>query len=278
MSKPKPAYSLYVFTLVMLVFAFAGLQAKSAHGVFDAPASRLLAFAACLVGLAALAAALGKSVCGDACTILKSGRNTYSLSRLQMALWTWLIFSALLTLAASRAWDGHIDTMFDITLNEGLFAVMGISVVSGAATPALLALKDNSSNDAQQSITASQRMNEPIRVENGVVKRPPNRPAKLSDVVRTDDGANAGGIDLSKVQNLVLTVGLVVGYAAMLCHGFWTQFAAHDTQLPKFSLDMAGLLGISHGAYLTYKAVPKPTGDTSEQAIAVAGPPPTPNP
>ena len=262
---------------VFLVLALAALPVPVKHGLLDPKLAHVLAFGACLIGLAALAAALGQSTCGDWRAILKSGRNTYSLSRLQMALWTWLIFSALLTLVACRIWSGHIDTALDIELNGGLFAVMGISFISGAATPALLALKQGNDTDPVQSAALSQRMAEPMLIKGQVVVRPRDQPAKLSDIVKGDDSGSAGLIDLSKVQNLVLTFALLAVYGIILAHAFWTGFPHDGTTFPDVSTQMAELLGISHGAYLTYKAVPKPNADSSGHAIAYAGPPSTPN-
>ncbi len=231
---------------------------------------------------------LGMDVTRRPAGILTSGSNRYSLSRLQMVLWSWVILSAVTAAVLARALGlgGSLSTAFAVGVDGDLYAVMGISLFTGAATPALLALKAQGSSDAAQRAFAAARMNEPISVQGQVVGRPASQAPRLGDLVEGDEVASAGTIDLSKVQQLMLTVVLVGVYAAMVFDLFvGTDFskpisdaakAPTTTQLPSLSDDMIKLLLLSHAGYLGYKAAPKPPA-AADAAPGFAGPPATPD-
>lgn len=236
---------------------------------------RLTIFCGALLGLALFLVGLGLEITRSPLGILQSGRNTYSLSRMQMVLWTWLILSALIAVAIARAWRvgnvGTISTALQIDIPGDLLAVMGISYFTGFAAPAALALKsqpDTTATTAQINL-ASNRLNERIYATGNVIHRPASAQAKLADIVRGDEVANAGIIDLAKVQQLLITLLLVVLYLAILCglfyYGPFTQKdATHEfTQLPDFSKDFVSLLTLSHAGYLGSKLTPKPAGGSS---------------
>ncbi len=291
-TKTTPGVMFYIGALIALALSlvfipwWATAQHTSAAGAAPAvltaaekavSVARMCAFAGTLTGLYCLCAGLGRTLCNDSRAVLKSGRNTYSLARFQMALWSWLIIGALLALAVCRAWGlgkGTLDTALSIRIDDALLAVMGISFASGAATPALLAIKQEA--DAGASGTAKGRQ--------AVFVRGKGQKALFADIVRGDDSNTSGMIDLSKLQNLLLTMILFAIYAAMLFSAFGHSFpdaeavdaagktiVIPDAAFPAFSMQMAILLGISHGGYLVYKAVPKPNGGP-----AVGGPPPSP--
>lgn len=231
----------------------------------------------------------GVEVHGRPLGILTSGSNRYSLSRLQMFLWTWLVLSAVSAVALARAFAFGDDrlgpsTAFNIVIGNDLFVVMGISFFSGAASPALMALKAQGASDPTQRELASRRLNETISARGGIMSRPTSQPPRLSDLVEGDELASAGVIDLSKVQQLMLTVTMVGIYAAMLFNlfvgdaflgsvdkkeGIWTV-------LPPLTEDMVTLIALSHAGYLGYKAAPKPPA-APDSVSAFDGPPPTPD-
>lgn len=229
---------------------------------------------------------LGLEVCGVWLGVLASGRNAYSLSRLQMTLWTWLILSALTAAAVCRSWGlggGDATSALGIQINGDLFAALGVSFFTGAATPALLALKSQSATAPEYQAVVSSRMGQAMTVRGQVVYRPPQMSPSLGDIVRGDDVGSAGIIDLSKVQQLIITLVLVGVYAAAL-YGFFAHgvlgVVTKDnprglTILPAFSDDLVKLLVLSHAGYLGYKAAPKPP-PSDDAGAAFEGPPPTP--
>lgn len=233
------------------------------------PGHRALAsFLLSLAGMISVFVACGWAVSRSALGILLNGRNVYSLSRLQMVLWTVLVFSALLATAACRGWN-QVDAL-DISIPNNLLAAMGISFVSAAAAPALLSLKSQA-QPSDDELAAASGVRGAISPSGKLVGRPPGAPAALSDLVKGDELANCASIDLSKVQQLIVTALLVVVYCTMLWNFFLlTDLGTSTTTLPDFNPSFVNLMLISHGGYLAYKAVSKP----ADTALGLQRPPP----
>jgi hypothetical protein len=257
------------FGLWILIWLAAFLGVPGWHPV--APEDlRLLVFVGAFLGLACFFVGVGVSVSATPLGVILSGRNTYSLSRLQMALWTWLVLSALIGAAVARAWGiggvGSVSTALSIGIPGNLLAAMGISYFTGFAAPAALSLKSQSGNTPGQVNLASKRLDENIYANGSVIQRPLNSPAKLADVVQGDDLATAGTVDLSKVQQLLITLLLVGVYFVVLLglfHGKFADAADGRTALPDFSKDLLTLMGLSHAGYLAYKVAPRPQAQSN---------------
>jgi hypothetical protein len=278
----------YFYGLAAVVFVIAlglvpGLhlgEATSGAGkaqLINDAVPRSVAFVGALGGTLLILIGIGVDVSESWLGVLESGRNTYSLSRLQMALWTWLVLSALFAAAACRAWGlggGNLNTALDVDINSQIFEVMGLSFFTGAAVPALLALKSQGGSDPNAAASVSAKTGETMQVQGQVIVRPDSSDPKLGDLVQGDDVGSAGVVDLSKVQQLLITLLLVGTYAAMLfglfADGPFVGPNSRHTVLPPFPDNFVGLLALSHGGYLAYKALPKPA------AGVPAGPPAAP--
>lgn len=274
------AKPLYFLSLILWLIFLVGLPwLYSSPLQIDSSAIervRVLSFLGALAGIVCLVMGIGIQVEGSPIGVLASGRNTYSLSRLQMTLWSLLVISALMAAAACRGWalldKGSWSTALNIGIPNELFQVMGISFFSGAAAPTILALKTTTPTSPSQLSTTSERMGEPVCATGSVMNRPLSADPKLADMVQGDDVATAGTVDLSKVQQLLITIVLVGVYFAMLANMFFVgvpsaRFEGSSTEvsaLPPFSQFFVNLLAISHASYLGYKAAPR---------TAVGGPP-----
>jgi hypothetical protein len=259
----------------------------------------LWSFIGTLGGTLCLLIAFGHQITNYAFGVLRDGQNGYSLSRLQMVAWTWLILSALIAVSAARLWHGTAGEALNIYIPLNLFIVMGISFFTGAASPALLSLKTQSSSTPQQLQTARARMDESQVVANGqVVVRPTTTAPQFGDLVEGDDLATAGTVDISKVQQLLITLLLLGVYFVTLCQlfrstglfgmsesdplrtalidqanllcGYGSAEAAKAascgkgwTAMPDFSASLVTLLAVSHGGYLAFKAAPRSAADNS---------------
>lgn len=245
--------------LALLVLAF-GLVAIPGLG---GPAGHIrgLAFGVSLIGVLALFASLGEAVTGYWSGILINGRQVYSLVRAQTAAWSCVVLSALLAAVACNLWNigGGAADAFDITIPQNLLVMLGITGASLAASPAALALRAKVSARPGQVEVARARLNEPSIGTTGlVITRTDPARASWLDMIEGDEVANAGTVDLAKVQHLVINTMLIVGYAVLVARAF--ALAAADSpigSLPDFSPGFAWLLGISNGAYLAYRAAPK---------------------
>lgn len=247
-----------------------GLPGAAAKG----PMTRVVVFAVALLALYVLLMAISVGVSGKVSGVFWSSRNTYSLSRLQVVLWTWLILSALMAVVVCRAWSaldaGSSDglaTALDIYIPPELLTIMGISIASGAAAPAILSLKSMANAPSQSALdAAAARVGADVHAVGKVFVRSDWCPPLFKDLFESDDAAAAGTIDISKVQQFAVTLVLWSVYLAMLIHLFYTGVsgkapagvAANTTILPQLSDTFVYLLAISHAGYLAYKAVPVP--------------------
>jgi len=234
--------------LAILAAVYANIAYASQTGGF-----KLAAWLVTLVAIVALCASIGRGISERWDALLIDSRNRVSLSRLQMFAWTVLLLSALTTAAASNLHiSGNIQALA-IDIPGELLAAMGIATTSLAATPALLKLKDAGGGNTL------------------LAKNKAATDAGWLEIFRGDETNSAGLPDLSKVQQFLITLVLVGGYAVLIGNVFldpgqlgpapgpgpapqpgtiWT--------LPPIDEKFIWLLGISHAGYLGYKAASLP--------------------
>lgn len=257
--------------LLACVIALAAFPALALKAPTEAGLYRIGAFLGSIAALTLLMMAIGISITGQKMGMLWNARNTYSLSRLQIALWTLMALSALAATAACRAFglftgdaDG-VATALDIHIPAELLQAMGISLLSGALAPAILSMKSHASVSQRSLDAATSRVGGTVAAAGSLVVRPDGCPPLLRDLFQSDDVSAAGTVDVSKVQQFVITLILITTYLVMLLHMFWTGNAvdkdvpATISALPPLSPTFVYWLGISHLGYLAYKAAPAPT-------------------
>ena len=80
--------------------------------------------------------------------------------------------------------------------------------------------------------------------------------ASWADLYLGEEVANRNVVDISRLQKLVITILLIIAYITWLWeklgHGMPDGFV-----MPAPNDKFLWLLGLSHGAYLAYKATPK---------------------
>ena len=200
--------------------------------------------------------------------VLVNSANRYSLSQLQMILWTIVLIAAVVAYAVWRKHVG-LETMgFEIPAI--VMALLGLSTASLVGSPLIFSQKDPK--------VAPPREEKPL----------------LLDLVTGEEIANKDTIDLSRVQMLIFTLIAVSAYAAALsaqmgdvstlgdipddCKKFDYLSASYksikDTEalktltklcvgknllqgFPTFSEGLLAIIAISHAGYLTLKAVNK---------------------
>ena len=229
-----------------------------------APSQPAIAWIASAVLLVAFVAVAGYSITGCWSGALIDERNVVSLSRFQMALWTCLVLSAFLTAAL-------INLPLDNTVNHGatlnidvppeLWALMGISTTSLVASPLILATKATKpANVAEtQATTAVLSKQDPdIGTDNKgqLIVNKTNTSARWSDMFTGEEVGNAAHLDLARVQMFFFTIVTALAYAGALVYLFWTMKEGGIHKLPPLDKTMVTLIGISHGGYLTSKAIP----------------------
>jgi hypothetical protein len=187
-------------------------------------------------------------------------QNRMSLSRLQMFMWTVMIFSAFVTAVLANLHFGYFQNAVAITIPQELWLAMGISVTSMVGSGLILeGKKDKSPKDPAQNI---------VDAKDGTVTGVLVDSVKpsLLDLIRGEEVGNYDIIDLTRLQNLFITFVLVGTYMASIGSMFTTLVtvapAAQNvaanfpiTVFPALGSSAVALLAISHSGYLVAKAI-----------------------
>nr|WP_316644243.1 hypothetical protein [uncultured Roseateles sp.] len=187
----------------------------------------------------------GRGVTGMWRGALIDERNTMSLSRFQMALWTVLILSAFFCAAMHNVAAGDAAPL-RIVLPQELWALMGISSTSLVASPLILSTKTDASRALSPGVAPTRLVNNPSPAL-----------ARWSDLFTGEEAGNGAHLDLTRIQMFFFTVVTVVAYAGSVWARFRDFPAAGLHDLPVLDASMVTLLGISHTGYLVAKAVPR---------------------
>jgi hypothetical protein len=181
--------------------------------------------------------------------ILIDSRGRYSLTRLQIVVWTVVIISLISGVFFGRLFHQMVDSSggvtdaFNFTIPSTLFGLLGISYGSTVLSTAIKTAKN--SNPDQAEVTAASG---------------PGHPPRLGQVLLAEQGRLADQtIDVGKFQNFIITIVLVVGYTAEAAVSIHSAGSADGvTSLPDLSGQFLTLLGISHAGYLSLKLPPAP--------------------
>lgn len=197
--------------------------------------SLFVAWAISAALLLVVAALLGWWARRSLCGILVDSRGRYSLSQLQVVLWSIVVLSLIAGVACARLVAAPA-TALDFDIPAELLTVMGIALGSGAASMALKAQKDVSH---PERIAASDDGDRP----------------RLSQMFLLEEGEMADqAVDVTKFQNFWITVVVVAAYVGLVVSTFRELASSADiTALPTFSGTLLTLLGISHAGYLAGK-------------------------
>lgn len=168
--------------------------------------------------------------------VLIDERNKVSLSRFQITLWTILFLASIFVAALINIFSVHANPL-DIDIPAELWALMGISATSLVGSS--LIKIDKGKKKILWALT-----------EDGKAEGP-----SFEDMFMGEDIGNHKYIDLSKVQMFFFTIIIVLVYAVSL-GGIFINSYCHITYFPKLHQSLLALIGISHGGYLTYKAIP----------------------
>ena len=225
------------------------------------------------VGLAAtlvvFVALLGLANTGNFLGALVDERNMYSLSRLQIVIWTVVVLSALAALGLARLRGQAVDP-FAIQVPEELWLAIGITATALVGSPIIRSTKSTRTKtpDGGEALgtfqarglapadtdEAAAMLN--ARLRGVIVVNPVPAEATWLDLFRGEEAGNAGVLDVGKIQMFFFTVLVVFGYAIAI----WTAFAAAaPASLPELGPAMVTLLALSNGTYLANKAAPHTT-------------------
>ncbi|MEY5098466.1 MAG: hypothetical protein RJA36_1185 [Pseudomonadota bacterium] len=237
---------------------------------------RFAAWLCCLAGLIGLFVATGITIRGRALGVLVDERNRYSLSRLQMSLWTVLVLATLYTTLMANVVRGGADQALVLDLDYNLVVLMGFSIASLVAAPMALSRRADQTADTQDITKSSTELqakqglkSPPVSAGRVMVKAHP-QDARLADLIRGEDVANATVVDLPRLQMLLITAVVIVAYGAAVGHQLATDdWVMHALVELKPTLTL--LVLVSHVGYITGKLIPSSGSAASAQATPDAG-------
>ncbi|HLX31985.1 MAG TPA: hypothetical protein VKR79_04370 [Gaiellaceae bacterium] len=217
-----------ISTVPILLPAAAGLSG-------DFRSARLASWLITLVLMLGFAFVVGHGVTGVWRGVLIDERNKISTSRLQLALWTAIILSAYLEgVLANVGLRQH--NAIHISVPQTLWAALGISTISLAASPVIVRYRTTGTNK--------------------LMGNPSPRDASWRDTVTGEEKDLEDMVDIGKLQMVLVTIVLVVAYGIVLGYMFYTR-GPRIGFLPKVNDAFAILLAISHGGYLAKKGMAK---------------------
>jgi hypothetical protein len=223
---------------------------------------RFWAWVLTLLLLAAFTIVAGQGITGLWRGLLIDERNKISLSRLQVTLWAIVVLSGFLTAALSNLASGQPSPL-SIAIPREIWLLMGISTTSLVASPLIKNTKKAKAADPGEIGQTSSLLAKQMGVDTvegkvdhqgQLVVNKSFEDATWSDLFKGEETGNAAHLDLGKVQMFYFTLILVLAYAVAL----GTAFAGSSpgiSEFPSVDSSMVALLGISHGGYLTNKAI-----------------------
>lgn len=183
--------------------------------------------------------------------------NRYSKSKFQIAIWFGTVVTAYLATLYLRWWASVPSLIGGVDIPQNLLLLSGISALSFGTAKGITQGKENRAAAA------------------GVAAKPPaDQPRFPSDLVSDDSGQP----DLGDFQMVVITLIAVGVYAVQMFDFLSLLHMSAQVSMPDVDPTLLGIFGISHGAYITKKAVSGddgvPPGGQNAVAAAVANQPP----
>lgn len=244
--------------------------------------------------IALLGIALGLGTTGDIFGVWVSPQNRISLARMQVTLWTIVVFGAYATIALfnsgmlaeliqaaqqNAGQKGLLETLVTFpTMPSAILAALGIAVGS----PMISAIIKGNVGNTPDADAIDLADDSQLKDNSGVgrfidrvkgdgtnleVREGPGQ-ASLADLFLGETNDNKNLVDVSRLQNMLITFILVSGYGTLLFEmvrdispetivGALNNSRSLFPTLPSPGGIFATLLAASHGTYLVSKAATK---------------------
>jgi hypothetical protein len=234
--------------------------------------SILVPFVTTLVGVVGLIVALGLGTVGRAAGVWIDTRNRVSLARAQVTLWTVVALGGYLVLAMFNiGFAAFLQSPEGLgvyhafpSIPGSIAAALGIATGSTMASALILPTKMGADLTIQGADQNLANRGAPFfgNRSSGLDTRDAPALASLADIFMGEENANANTVDVSRLQNVMITITLVFGFFSLLAEmmsniSMSTMLTAHGpifSALPDPGASFTWLLAISHATYLLAKA------------------------
>jgi hypothetical protein len=242
-----------------------------------------------ILGVVLLLVGLGRGFTGCPLGVLISPQGRYSLALAQVTFWTVLILTTVVAIAIFNVGlvaeqmryflplpsgaTGPIAAVngFFPDLPEGIWATLGITLSSPILSSWIKTLKGTVPEDATLGVAGAVPDDSKIGFFKApVVKYSDKHQPSVADWFLGEEEDNKDSIDITRVQMVLITAGLLVTYG----HAIFASIRDLTVQeilltiqntgvlipsLPVVGASMAIMLAVSHGTYLVSKAAGKQT-------------------
>lgn len=279
-------FSKYVGTALRYILAFA----LSWHVPNNAAENVSLGMPAAFMifGVILVLVGLGRGIMGTPLGVLISPQNRYSLALAQVTFWTVLVLTSVVAIAvfnaglvseqmryflpASNDAPTAIKNGFFPDIPAGIWAVLGITLSTTVLSTWIKSLK-GTVPEADFGVAGATRDTDKIAFfRTPTETRSDEHGASIADWFLGEDTGKTDRIDISRVQMVLVTAGLLATYG----HAIFASFRNLPTpeillaiqslsvlipRLPIVGATMAIMLSVSHATYLVAKAADKPETD-----------------
>ncbi|UVK55363.1 hypothetical protein DBIPINDM_001871 [Mesorhizobium sp. AR02] len=259
------------------VFTFAHTFSTYVTGTDPAYGSTSIVFPFLLLvsGIAGLTVALGLGTKQRVAGVWIDTRNRVSLARAQVTLWTAVALAGYAAFALFNIGFAGIVGAGDIAsfaafpaIPASVAAALGIAAVSPMISALILPTKDSAGKNVDFDVRGAdsdlRRRGAPFfgAESQGLDRRGSPALASIADIFMGEENANVDTVDVSRLQNVVITVTLVLGFFSLLIEmtssiTTTTMLGAKGavfTSLPELGATFTSLLFVSHATYLVAKA------------------------
>ena len=201
--------------------------------------------------------------------------NRYSNSKLQAALWFWVLMTTYLEFLFFRIAVGGLDFLGGISIPQNLLLLSGMSAVTFVGAKGITTAKVNAAADAKAAAVAQAAQdNAPVTVavaaspESVAIAEPPAptpvTPLPRDKSIQTPGRQNLfkdlfqndlGDFDLGDFQMVIVTLLAVGTYMLAVHHALGSVQLSATTTLPDLDTTILSAFGLGQGAYLAKKAV-----------------------
>ena len=240
-------------------------------------ASILAPLATVIAGLVLMVVALGLGTKQRVAGMWIDTRNRVSLARAQITLWTIVALAGYMTFAMFNVGFSDIVTSASEmsryqafpAIPASIAAALGIATTSTMLSALILPTKDRGGSPIDIEVRGGdpgdlRKRGLPFfgAESEGLDRRPSPADASIADVFMGEEKANADTVDIARLQNVVITITLVLGFLLQLIGlsrsiSVATMLDAKTAifaSLPEFNAAFTSLLLASHATYLVAKA------------------------